>query len=206
MARGNQILYAIAEAVFRRQRFRDRSDLARALGTTASSVAPWAHRLFFHRILQDNPDGLRFDEDRFLTYLTSLRIATLQPEPEFTTELSPDDALGRLRGFANITCMFTAGNSWAFFEPRRDLHIYVDRASLPLLREAIPRSRRPEFKDTRVQVYVESLDQIPHMNRQGHPVTSPLFTTIDLRAHPEGGAHAEFLRRNLLPRIRGQPE
>lgn len=205
MARGNQLLYHIAEAVFKGQRFTDRSHLARALRTTASSIAPWAHRLGFHRVLQDTHDGLRFDEDRFLTYLTSLRVATLQPEPEFVTQLSTDDALGRLRGFANVTCMFTAGNSWAFFEPRRDLHVYVDRSSLPQIRAAIPRSRRPNANDTRVQVYVESLDQIPSMTRQGHPVTTPLFTTVDLRAHPEGGAHAEFLRRNLLPRIRGHP-
>lgn len=203
MARGNQILYAIAEAVFKGQRFTDRSHLARALGTTASSVAPWAHRLAFHRVLQDSSEGLRFDEDRFLSYLTSLRVATLQPEPEFVTPVSADDALGRLRGFANVTCMFTAGNSWAFFEPRRDLHVYVDRSSLPQLRAALPRSRRPAANEMRVQVYVESLDQIPHQDRQGHPVTTPLFTTVDLRAHPEGGAHAEFLRRNLLPRIRG---
>lgn len=205
MARGNQLLYGIAEAVFRGQIFTDRSHLARTLRTTASSIAPWAQRLAFHRIMQDTPEGLRFDEDRFLTYLTSLRIATLQPEPEFVTPVSSDDALGRLAGFANVTCMFTAGNSWAFFEPRRDLHVYVDRPSLPQLRAALPRSRRPTVNDTRVQVYVESLHQIPSMNRQGHPVTTPLFTTIDLRAHPEGGAHAEFLRRNLLPRIRGQP-
>lgn len=205
MARGNQLLYAIAEAVFKGRRFADRSDLARALATTASSIAPWAHRLAFHRVLQDTSEGLRFDEDRFLSYLTSLRVATLQPEPEFVTPLSADDALSRLRGLANVTCMFTAGNSWAFFEPRRDLHLYVDRPSLPRLRAALPRSRRPNANETRVQVYVESLDQVPSVNRQGHPVTTPLFTTIDLRAHPEGGAHAEFLRRNLLPRIRGQP-
>lgn len=204
MARGNHLLYEIAEAVFQGQTFNDRSHLARTLRTTASSIAPWAQRLVFHRVLQDTPEGLRFDEDRFLTYLTSLRVATLQPEPEFATPTAADDALDRLQGLPHVACMFTAGNSWVFFEPRRDLHVYVDRRSLPRLRSLLPRSRRPSTGETRVQAYVESLHQIPHVARQRRPVTTPLFTTVDLRAHPEGGAQAEFLRRNLMPRVRGQ--
>ena len=205
MARGNQLLYEIAEAVFRGDAFDDRSHLARKLRTTASSIAPWAQRLVFHRVLRDTPDGLRFDEDRFLTYLTSLRIATLQPEPEFAVSMSADDAQDRLHGLSYVSCMFTAGNSWAFFEPRRDVHVYVDRSSLPRLRSLLPRTTRPSANDTRVQVYVESLHQVPHVDRQRLPVTTPLFTTVDLRAHPEGGAHAEFLRRSLLPRLRRAP-
>jgi hypothetical protein len=153
--------------------------------------------------MRDTPDGLRFDEDRFLSYLTSLRVATLQPEPSFACPQSPDDALDRLQGTAFVTCMFTAGNSWAFFEPRRDLHLYVERRDLSRIRSLIPRTSRAARQETQVQLYVESLNQVPHVDRQRRPVTTPLFTTIDLRAHPEGGAHAEFLRRNLLPRLRG---
>lgn len=204
MPQGNRLLYQVAEAVFRGRRFDDRSHLARALGTTPSSVAPWAQRLAFQRVMRDTPDGLQFDGDRFLAYLTSLRVATLQPEPPFSCPISPEDALDRLRGTPFVTCMFTAGNSWAFFEPRRDLHVYVERRSLSHIRSLLPRTGRAAGQETRVQLYVESLRQLPHQDRQRRPVTTPLFTTIDLRAHPEGGAHAEFLRRNLLPRLRGR--
>jgi hypothetical protein len=203
MRPSSQILYAFAEAVFRGQQFHDRADLARALGTTPSAVAPWAHRLAFHRILRDSPQGLTFDEDRLLNYLTSHRQANLQPQPEFFVPMAPEDAINRLAGLPHVLCMFTAGNRWAFFEPRGDLHVYIDRANVPALRRRLVRARRRGRQDTRVQIYIESLSTISHIDRTGQPTTTPLFTTIDLRAHPEGGAHAEFLRQNLLPRLRG---
>ena len=36
--------------------------------------------------------------------------------------------------------------------------------------------------------------------RDGHRVTTVFQTILDLRAHPEGGAHAAFLEAHMLDR------
>lgn len=194
----------LAEALFREEQWSSRSALAREIGTSPGALSTWADYLEFFRVLRDRPGGLEVDRRRLLSTLTAYRVANLRPERPARIQGDVEEVHERLdaQGLPHTFGMFTAANRWAFFEPHRDVHLYVDRghrrevmAALDDLRASGPGA------SGELQMYVENLDALSSQDRQGLPVTSPLQTTIDLRAHPEGGAHADFLEENLLPRL-----
>ncbi|HVL87100.1 MAG TPA: hypothetical protein VM681_03695, partial [Candidatus Thermoplasmatota archaeon] len=85
------------------------------------------------------------------------------------------------------------------------VHLYVERGSVRRVRRIAQDARSRRASRGFLQIYTESLSGLSVATRAGLPVTSPFQTVVDLRAHPEGGAHAAFLEANLLPRLREGP-
>lgn len=139
-----------------------------------------------------------------MTLLTATRMTHIRPTAPFTTTLTLEEAhlaLERAR-IPHVFGFFTAANRWAFFEDRQDLHAYVDRGRLRTAQAALSRKAPPRARPVTVQLYVEPLRSIPVVMRGSLPITDVFQTALDLRAHPEGGAHADFLEKNTLPRLR----
>jgi hypothetical protein len=138
------------------------------------------------------------DARRLLQFYTAHRMARLYPATTFTTDLAPAELSRSLHreGIRHGLAMMSAANEWAFFEPRRRIELYVDRRDVARARRVLTPGRTP------VDVFADNLNEIPVTTREGLHVTSTFLTIIDCRAHPEGGAHAEFLERNVLFRER----
>lgn len=204
MARSAELLLPLGQALFRQSRWPDRAALARAVGTSPGALAPWAQFLTFHRALRETASGVEADFDRLLGVLTAHRMANLRPEVPLDTVLDVRGVHAALqdRSVPHAFAMFSAANEWAFFEPRRDVHVYVPRSALPELRRSLGPGPRRGGGAGVLQAYVEDPVRLDVQSRTGLPVTGPFQTVVDLRAHPEGGAHAAFLQANLLPRLR----
>lgn len=204
MARASTLVMELAEALFRRQTWQTRSEIASEVGRSQGTVSPWIDYLEFFHALRNTPEGLQVDQRQLLSTLTSYRVANLRPEKPVTLYGDTDAVHERLvdAEIPHSFAMFSAANQWAFFERHRHVHVYVGRGTRREVLEAtdglLDERSGPAGQ---LQLYTENLDTLSTQDREGIPVTSPLQTTIDLRAHPEGGAHAEFLEENLLPRI-----
>lgn len=203
MARSAELLLPLGQVLFRQPRWPDRATLARAVGTSPSGLAPWTQLLTFHRALRETPSGVEADLDRLFGVLTAHRVANLRPEVPLATRMDVRGVHAALRdqGVPHAFAMFSAANEWAFFEPRRDVHVYVPRSALPALRRVLGPGPRRGGGSGVLQAYVEDPARLDVQSRTGLPVTGPFQTVLDLRAHPEGGAHAAFLQTNLLPRL-----
>lgn len=203
MGRSPASFLRLGELLYFERSWPDRAAIAHRLGIHRAILSPWLNLLFYHRAIAER-DGLRVDRGRLVTLLTAHRMASLRPEAPFEAAVDAEEAhrLLQAAGIPHCLGFFSAANLWSFFEPRADVHVYVPRGRVSSVRAALdqrgPRSRRPAT----VQVYVEGLAGLGRAERAGAPVTSPFQTVIDLRAHPEGGAHAAFLESNLLPRLR----
>ncbi|MBI4392653.1 MAG: hypothetical protein HY556_02495 [Euryarchaeota archaeon] len=167
-------------------------------GTTASTVHQWIRHLRFHRVMTPVDGGHRIDRVRLLQVLAAHRIARIQPVHEGAVAL---DARGfsqvlSQRRIPHALCMLSAANEWTFFEPRYAIDVYVRRADAPRVRALTTVGRY------RVNLYAENLGEVPTRERDGVPITDLFQTLIDCRAHPEGGAHAQFLERVLLDRAK----
>lgn len=207
MARTSTLLMDLAEALHMRQSWASRADIAREIGTSPGAAATWLDYLEFYRVIRRGATGLSVDVNRLISTMTAYRAANLRPERPTAISSSPDELHARLAeaGIPHVFAMFTAANRWAFFEPIRDIHVYLPRGSRSDLHATIEEPQaRGRSASGELQVYTENLDALSTQQRDGYPVTSPLQTVLDLRAHPEGGAHAAFLEENLLPRIRGE--
>lgn len=196
------LLPHLMEALYRKPHWSNQIELARELETSSSAVAPWVRTLNFHRAISVRREGLMVDRDRLIRIYTSFRVATLRPVKPFGTPLDVESAKHQLDGanIDHIFALFTAANRYAFFEPRNEIQIYVKPGSLTSLRQAIA-TDKPGRGDLLVQAFEEPLEGIAQTSRNGLAVTTPLQTVVDLRAHPEGGAHAEFLSEKLLPKM-----
>lgn len=204
MGRPRELLPLLGRTLYLHPEWGTQTGLARRLNTTPSGVEPWIHWLSYHRAIRFESGRVHVDRPRLLTVLAAARMTNLRPVPPFTTTLSPTDIHDRLETerIPHVFGFFTAANQWSFFEPRSDCHLYVDRGRLRpvqrLLRQPAPTEQRP----TTVQAYLEPLSAMTAISRGGLPITGLFETILDLRAHPEGGAHADFLEKNVLPRLR----
>lgn len=184
----------------RRPEWPNRASLAQALDVGQGSVTPWLNWLLFHRAVTEERT-LRVDRGRLLVAASQVRAASIRPEIPFATNLGEDEIHARLdeARIDHLLGFFTAANRWSFYEPRFDHHVYLARGNMRRVRELlatdVARARGS------VQIYSEDPNSLLRQTRQGVPVTTPLQTVLDLRAHPEGGAHANFLEENLLPRL-----
>lgn len=197
------LLPRLIEALYGTPQWRSQAALAVELGTTASSLAPWIQSLTFFRALTPDEHGFRIDKDRLLRVLTAWRMADLRPSRPFYSKYSVDEIGERLLG-KNIQYtfgFFTAANRYAFYEPRQDVQIYIAPGSVTAVRNVLAGEKQTDHRMMRVQLFEEPLRQIGSHRRDGVIVTTPLQTVIDLRAHPEGGAHAGFLAEKLLTRM-----
>lgn len=204
MARPRDLFPRLGRLLYLEPEWGNQSVLARELGTTPSAIETWIHWMTFHRAIRFDGDRLEADRGRLLTLLTAARTTHLRPSPPFATNRSVDEIHDVLEaaGVRHVFGFFTAANRWSFFEPRDDCHVYVDRGRLGDLRDAIRPSGPVERRPTTVQPFVEPVSAIETLVRDGVPVTGLFETVVDLRAHPEGGAHADFLEKNVLPRLR----
>lgn len=195
----------LAETLVGRTRWTNRREIADKMTTNRGTLAPWLDYLEFFRAIRETPAGLEVELDQLLSTMAAYRTANLRPARPRPIRGDVLRAHERLQetGVDHVFCMFIAANRWAFFEPTSDIQVYINRGDLSEAAEALsapePRGRR---RTGTLQIFLENLDGLSHQRREELPVTSPLQTVIDLRAHPEGGAHADFLEKNLLPRLR----
>lgn len=206
MADGETLFLSLGECLLRQPGWPDQAAIARAMSTSRSAIHPWVNHLLHHRALRFRGDRLEADRSRLMAVLTAHRIAAHRPEAPFRIALEPEAAHRALEGAGVPHCFafFTAANQWAFYEPRRDLDLYVERGSLGRVREVLaPPPSRVRRAGGLAHPFLERVRAIPATARSGLPVTSPLLTVLDLRAHPEGGAHAAFLEEVVLPRALG---
>lgn len=204
MARPRDLFPRLGQLLYLEPEWANQSALAQELGTTPSGIETWIHWMTFHRAVRFDGDRLEADRGRLLTLLAAARMTHVRPSPPFATNRSLDEIHDGLEA-ANVPHVFgffTAANRWSFFEPRDDCHVYVDRGRLGDLRNAIQASETVERRPTTVQPFVEAVSAIETVVRDEVPVTGLFGTVVDLRAHPEGGAHADFLEKNVLPRLR----
>lgn len=171
--------------------------VATTLGIPYTTLIEWWRHLEFHRAIFSSSSGNRVDRPRLLQVLTAHRVARLTPR--LTRALAVDaHRASRILAREDIRhalAILSAANEWAFFEPRRDIQIYVAAADLTRVRNALPSEPDGPF---RLEVFSDNPVHLPVATRGGIPVTSQFLTLVDCRAHPEGGAHANFLERNVI--------
>lgn len=174
------------------------ASLLQRIDAPRSTAQTWLRQLRFQQAIIDGPKGTRIDRLRLLQVMSAHRLARITPLAEVPTSLGPQEISGILgdEGIGHALAMLSAANEWAFFEPRREMQVYVSRAQASRLPRILPRGERT------LQVFgenVASLQAAGHVKERGNVrVTCPFLTVVDCRAHPEGGAHADFLERNVL--------
>lgn len=201
MPRTSTLLIDVTEALLERSTWPNRAEIARAVGTGQAALTPWLNYLEFFRVLRETGDGLEARRAPLLAILTAYRTANLRPERPMALRGDVHDVHDRLEaaGVAHLFGMFTSANQWAFYEAHRDVHVYLARSDRGAAVDALGDLLRDgRSRGGELQIYLENLDALGHAARGDLPVTSPLQTVVDLRAHPEGGAHADFLERNVL--------
>ena len=200
-----RLLPRLAESLFRGETWPSQAAIAESVGAAPGSLHPWLQALVYQRVLLSDDNGFRVDRDRLLRYFSAVRIAAMRPVRAFTTSLQPEEIHARLTeaGIAHAFGFFTAANLYAFFEPRREIQLFIAPGSREAVRLASAGRNLVGDDSMRVEPFEEPLSQLGILARAGLPITAPLQTVLDLRAHPEGGAHADFLEKNLLPRILG---
>lgn len=170
------------------------AELARTLGVPLTTVQEWVRHLRFQRALFEAGPGYRVDRRQLLAVYTAHRVARLTPAFEVGTSLdAPEvgEALRRAR-IPHAFAMLTAANEWAFYESRRRHQVYVARSNLPRLRQLLPPG------GIQLEAFPENLATLSVRPRGGLDVTDAFLTYLDCRAHPEAGAHADFLEHNVL--------
>lgn len=162
-----------------------------------TTLIEWWRQLQFQRAILDSSGGARVDRPRLLQVLTAHRIARLTPR--FARRVAMDghvaSAILASQGIPHALAMLTAANEWTFFEPRREIQLYVPAARLTDVRRLLPAETGAPFS---LEVFSDNPEQLPVVERNGVPVTNPFLTLLDCRAHPEGGAHANFIERNVI--------
>lgn len=204
VARPRELLHQLGRTLYLHPAWATRVEIARRLGTTSSALQPWLSWLMFHRALRFESERLLVDRPRLLTVLAAARMAHLRPADPFHSTLTGEQTHRELlqRQIPHVFGFFTAANQWAFYEERLDLHLYVDRGRMRDVQAALRRDTAVRERPVTVQLYVEATRTIPEIRRGPLAVTDVFQTILDLRAHPEGGAHADFLEKNVLPRWR----
>lgn len=169
-------------------------EVASRLHLPTSTVHEWVQQLRFQRAIVEASGGYHVDRPRLVATMTAHRIARIAPVAELSTSMDIEALARRLRqeSIPHRFAMLTAANAWAFFEPRRSVQVYISRSSASALRSVL------EPGSTTVECFAENIAELPHATRGGIEVTSAFLTYLDCRAHPEGGAHASFLERNVL--------
>ena len=172
--------------------------IATQLSIPYTTLIEWWRQFEFQRAIIPSPQGIRVDRPRLLQVLTAHRVARLTPR--FDRGIAMDahavSTVLEAAGIPHALGMLSAGNEWAFFEPRRDIQVYVAADMLTRVRHALPASSPGPF---RLEVFSDNPEHLPIVTRNGVPVTNAFLTLIDCRAHPEGGAHANFLERSVIP-------
>lgn len=205
MPRTGTLLMELAETLVSRTRWTNRRKIADEMATNRGTLAPWLDYLEFFRAIRGTSEELKVDLDQLLSTMAAYRTANLRPARPRPIHGDLFRAHERLQenDVEHVFCMFVAANRWAFFEPTNDIQVYINRGDMSEAAEALSASEPQGRRRTgTLQIFLENLDSLSHQRREELPVTSPLQTVIDLRAHPEGGAHADFLEKNLLPRLR----
>lgn len=177
----------------------DTDQLRRDLNVPQASISTatfynWLSHLEFQRAISRTRSGVTVDRRRLMNFYAAFRVTRARPVLTTTSALSGADLVRHLQGEGIPTValgFLSAANEWAFFEPRRSTQLYVGDHPLGALRDAIPPGDRP------VEVFRENWSEVPVRNR-AVPVTDLFMTIVDCHAHPEGGAHAAFLERELL--------
>lgn len=159
-----------------------------------STFYNWFNQLQFQAVVTRRGSGFIVDRRRLIQFYAAHRVVRCRPAFEATVGTSGAQLLQHLQeqGHKNTALGFlSAANEWAFFEPRRHTELYVGRQGISALRNSLPPGDHP------VQIFTENWGELPLANRP--PARTNLFLTItDCHAHPEGGAHAAFLERELL--------
>ncbi len=171
--------------------------LAAELDVPHSTVLEWWRHLDFHRAILTRGRTVTADRARLLQVYTAHRVSRLTPAQTRVIDFDAS-ALARALTDAEVPyalAMLSAANEWAFFEPRRSIQLYLPRAGLSRMRRFAPPASNGSYQ---LEVFVETLDNLPHQTRGGIRVTSPFQTLIDCRAHPEGGAHAAFIETQVM--------
>lgn len=207
MSRPSTLLMDLGEVLFRRQEWSNRAEIADAMDVSQQVLSRWLNYLEFYRVLRVRDSTITVSEDRLLSALASYRAGNLRPERPKPIQGDAEEIHARLDSaeVPHAFGMFTAANEWAFYEPHRHVQVYVAGSDRTRMREALepmrPQARQTRQTGSELQVFHEALEGVATQEREGLPVTTPFQTVVDLRAHPEGGAHADFLESNLLPRL-----
>lgn len=170
--------------------------IATQLSIPYTTLIEWWRQFEFQRAIITSPEGLRVDRPRLLQVLTAHRMSRLTPrfDRSVDTDAHTVSTVLQAANIPHALGMLSAGNEWAFFEPRRDIQVYVAASMLTRVRTALPAADGP----FRLEVFSDNPEHLPIVTRNRVPVTNQFLTLIDCRAHPEGGAHANFLERNVI--------
>lgn len=164
-------------------------------GVSTSTFYNWLGHLEFQRAVTRADGALTVDRPRLMSFYAAHRLVRARPEFQTTTGLSGPELVEHLgdHGHRNVALGFlSAANEWAFMEPRRGTELYAGRETVRRLRADLPPGNRP------LTVFAENWSELPRVPRGGVQTTGLFLTIVDCRAHPEGGAHASFLERELL--------
>lgn len=171
--------------------------IAAELGVPYTTLIEWWRHLEYHRALLVSPDGVEVDRPRLLQVMTAHRVARMTPRVTRPIALDTEGVAEvlDLKEVPYALAVLSAANAWTFFEPRRNVQVFVASSDLTRVRQALPTV--PEGRFT-LEVFGDNPDHLPTVVRGGFRLTSAFLTLLDCRAHPEGGAHANFLERNVI--------
>lgn len=209
MPPASTLLVDLGATLYRTQTWDNRAEIAKALGVHQQTVTPWLNYLEFYRAIQPGAEGISVSQDRLLSTIANYRAGQLRPHRPIPVAGSVEEIHDRLQedGIPHAFCMFSAANRWAFFEPQRDVQLYIARSRRGDLKASLSDLRSDgDGPEAKLRAFMENPEKIATQPREGIPVTRPFQTVVDLRAHPEGGAHADFLETNLLPRLEDTAE
>lgn len=86
----------------------------------------------------------------------------------------------------------TAANLHLYYQPEPRIQLLVPSNQVTTARRALPEGDRP------VEIYARDLEHTgTQVLADGLPATDLLETAIDVRAHPDGGPHADILLQAL---------
>lgn len=197
----NRIILAVLESDQRTISSRALSEMARVSQRAASDVMRF---LEFHGGLSP---GREIRWRRTATILSMLRLAAMNPVRTFAAPMDGLSAHQELEssGIRSALGFTSAANQWAFFEPHRTHHLFVERGSAVKAASAL-KQEAPRGKGETITLFETDLDSLGTATLQSQTLTTRLQTWIDLTHFPRAGAHEAFFRkviRNEYPQAEG---
>lgn len=191
-------LETIARFLLRHEEFTI-SDLADRLGVPQASVYEVTRWLRYHRALFLGEGRWVTDVPRLLDLLAATRLRDVVPARTLSTRL---DLAGLHKALtaADIPYAFgylTAANLHLYYQPEPRVFMFVQRGQATSARRLLPDGERP------LQLFERDLTRPePATASNGLRMTDLFETAVDVRAHPDGGPHANLLQQTFETQYR----
>ncbi len=187
----NRILIALLESGKPTISSRVLSDLA---GVSQRAASDTMRFLEFHGGLSSRRE-IRWR--RTAEILGMLRLAAMNPARSVSTALDGPAACAALQeaGIEAALGFTSAANAWAFFEPHRDLQVFISRGLASRAAAVLNDAALHGAPDHEVTLFVTDLNATSITTLKETRITSRLQTWIDLAHFPRAGAHEAFFRK-----------